>query len=56
MDDDAAEPYAVAGTYEVYNFVLEGPHENTNYGVYANGLLVESSFRSWVERTMRLIE
>ena len=55
-DDDNAEPYAIAGTYEVYNFVLEGPHENTNYGVYANGLLVESSFRSWVERTMRLIE
>jgi len=56
MDDDDAVPYTKSGPVEIYNFVLESPKENSNYGVYANGLLVESSFRSWVERTMRLIE
>jgi hypothetical protein len=56
MDDDEAEPYRISGPIEIYNFVLESPVENSNYGIYANGVLVESSFRSWIERTMRLIE
>jgi len=50
MDDDDAIPYLVGGNFNIYNFVLEASNENTNYGVYANGMLVESSFPYWVEK------
>jgi hypothetical protein len=41
--DDRAEPWNCKGTYTIWNFALENPHENMNYGVYVNGgLLVES--------------
>jgi len=42
MVDERAEPWAAAGEYTIWHFALE--HENIvmNYGVYANGLLVES--------------
>jgi hypothetical protein len=55
MDDETAEPYLAKGTFPIYNFVLEAPNENTNYGVYANGKLVESSFPYWVKK-MKLLE
>jgi hypothetical protein len=50
MDDETAEPYLAKGTFPIYNFVLEAPNENTNYGVFANGKLVESSFPYWVKK------
>lgn len=50
MDDEMAEPYLTKGTFPIYNFVLEAANENTNYGVYANGKLVESSFPYWVKK------
>jgi hypothetical protein len=50
MDDETAEPYLAKGTFPIYNFVLEASNENTNYGVYANGKLVESSFPYWVKK------
>lgn len=50
MDDETAEPYLTKGNFPIYNFVLEAPNENTNYGVYANGKLVESSFPYWVKK------
>jgi hypothetical protein len=42
MFDGRAEPWASEGTYTIWHFALE--HENIvmNYGVYANGLLVET--------------
>ena len=52
MDDDRATPYPVVGKFKIYNFALESSNDNTNYGVYANGLLVESSFKYWIERRM----
>jgi hypothetical protein len=50
MDDETAMPYLAKGTFPIYNFVLEAPNENTNYGVFANGKLVESSFPYWVKK------
>ena len=49
-DDDEAEPYLKKGPFPIYNFVLEAPNEHTNYGVFANGKLVESSFPYWVKK------
>jgi len=49
-DDETAEPYLRKGTFPIYNFVLEAPNEDTNYGVFANGKLVESSFPYWVKK------
>jgi hypothetical protein len=50
MDDETAEPYLTKGIFPIYNFVLEAPNEHTNYGVFANGKLVESSFPYWVKK------
>jgi len=55
MDDDEAEPYLKKGPFPIYNFVLEAPNDHTNYGVFANGKLVESSFPYWVKK-MNLLE
>jgi len=41
--DQRAEPYDKEGVFTVWHFALENPQPRANYGVYANGLLVESS-------------
>ena len=40
--DPGASVYEISGTYIVYHFALENDNIYKNYGVYANGLLVES--------------
>jgi len=40
--DDRAKVYEINGSHDVYHFALEHENELYNYGVYANGLLVES--------------
>ena len=40
--DDRSEPWNSEGTYTIWHFALENPDDRMNYGVYANGLLVES--------------
>jgi hypothetical protein len=40
--DERAEPWASEGTYTIWHFALEHENERMNYGVYANGLLVET--------------
>jgi len=40
--DDRAAAYDPVGTFDVYHFALENDCEYSNYGVFANGLLVES--------------
>ena len=54
-DDPEAELYPVEGTHAIYNFVLEAPTEHMNYGVFANGKLVESSFPYWIKKGMTLV-
>jgi hypothetical protein len=40
--DEKASVHPVSGTYTIYHLVLEHKNINMNYGIYANGLLVES--------------
>lgn len=56
--DDRAEPFAEEGNFRIWHFALEGEDERRNHGVYANGLLVETSFRKHVESRggMTLVE
>ena len=41
--DDRAEPYPETGPATIWHFALEHDDPYANYGVFANGLLVESS-------------
>ena len=52
-DDPEAEFYPVQGPHEIYNFALST--EDKNYGVYANGKLVECSFPYWIKKGMTLV-
>jgi hypothetical protein len=54
-DDPNAKPYPIEGTFPVYNFALETYNEHQNYGILADGILVESSFPYWIRKTMELI-
>ena len=40
--DERAEPWNSEGVYPIWHFALENPDDGMNYGVYANGLLVET--------------
>jgi len=40
--DDRATVYDTAGLYKIYHLALEHDDERMNYGIYANGLLVET--------------
>jgi hypothetical protein len=40
--DDKAKPWASEGVYTIWHIALENTNENANYGIYANGYLVES--------------
>jgi len=40
--DDRAEPYEKEGVYNIWHIALENPNIFENYGIYANGLLVET--------------
>ena len=42
MVDERAEPWSSEGKYTIWHFALEHDNILMNYGVYANGLLVES--------------
>jgi len=56
--DDRADPYEYEGFFNVWHFALENEHYTRNYGVYANGLLVETaSLRTMKEFSgMNLVE
>ena len=56
--DDRAEPFTKEGEYTIYHIALENDNNYYNYGIYANGLLVEScSIRYITELSgMKIIE
>jgi hypothetical protein len=50
--DERAQPWINEGTYSIYHIYLDHPDDLMNYGIYANGLLVEScSKRSMEEKS-----
>ena len=41
--DKRAEPYEVEEIHNIWHFALENTDKYMNYGVYANGMLVETT-------------
>jgi hypothetical protein len=52
--DNRTDIYDDYSDSTVYNFAL-GDDENTNYGIYANGLLVECSFINIIKNEMTVL-
>lgn len=48
--------YPVAGKYTIYHFALENDESTKNYGVYANGLLVETCSKRYFREFSGLCE
>lgn len=55
--DETCDIYEIDGPHTIYHFALEGDYHK-NYGVYANGLLVEACSQQYLKEhsTMTLIE
>jgi hypothetical protein len=50
--DERTTVYEVAGVHNIYHFALENDDYYMNYGVYANGLLVESTSKRFMDKTV----
>jgi hypothetical protein len=46
--DDRALPYNDCNKFEIWHFALENDDYYGNYGIYANGLLVETASKRWM--------
>ena len=55
--DEKAQPYTREGIYNIYHIALENNDYYMNYGIYANGLLVESCSKRYLSEmsNMRLL-
>lgn len=47
--DERAVPYSIEGTFNIYHIALENDNYYSNYGVYANGLLVETCSKRYLK-------
>jgi uncharacterized repeat protein (TIGR03803 family) len=56
--DENAQPYEKSGDFTIYHIALDHADYFMNYGIYANGLLVESCSQRYLKELsgMRLIE
>jgi hypothetical protein len=56
--DRRTEVYSAKGTYDIYHIALENDSYYKNYGVYANGLLVETTSKRYLLELsgMKLLE
>ena len=56
--DERTRPYCVGGEFTIYHIALDHDDYYMNYGIYANGLLVESTSKRFLkeESNMTLIE
>jgi hypothetical protein len=48
--DDKTSVYEKEGIHTIYHLALEHDNYYMNYGIYANGLLVESCTKNYLER------
>ena len=48
--DDRSEPWAKEGVFNVYHIALDHEDPYMNYGIYANGLLVESTSKRMMKQ------
>jgi hypothetical protein len=53
--DDRASVYEHAGTYTIYHLALENDDYYMNYGIYANGLLVETCSKRYLKEKSNMI-
>jgi len=53
--DNRADVYDKPGDYAIYHFALENADYYMNYGVYANGLLVESCSRRFMHELAQMV-
>ena len=56
--DERTLVYEIPGTYTIYHLALENVNDAWNYGIYANGLLVETCSNHYLKylSNMELIE
>jgi len=52
--DPRAEIYPMSGTFTVWNMSLEDKIDTKNYGIYANGLLVETASKRSMQVMLRV--
>jgi hypothetical protein len=53
--DERASVYETEGNYTIYHFALEHENYYCNYGVYANGLLVETCSKRYLKELSNMI-
>ena len=53
--DERAEPWTQEGSFPIWHFALENDDPKMNYGVYANGLLVESCSINFLKNKSNMI-
>jgi len=53
--DERAQPWNSEGTYTIWHFALENKDIKMNYGVYANGLLVESCSINYLKNKSNMV-
>ena len=54
VSDERAEPYNCSGKFNIYHIALENNNYIANYGVYANGLLVESCSKRYLKELSKM--
>ena len=54
LDEENANVYETPGEYTIYHFALENVDYYMNYGVFANGLLVESSSKRYMKECSQM--
>ena len=52
--DERASVYETPGKYTIYHLALENEDDCANYGIYANGLLVESCSKRFLKQISRM--
>lgn len=52
--DPRAEPYQVEGEFSVFHMALESEHYDINYGIYANGLVVETCSQKYLKEISKM--
>ena len=54
FNDKRAKPYEERGDFRIWNLALENENYYANYGIYANGLLVETTSCRYIKEISRM--
>ena len=52
--DERSEPFEKEGSFNIYHIALENENYYSNYGIYANGLLVESCSKRYLKELSKM--